>query len=135
ICLMWVSTKPLPAGVTNPLFAALTGCAFLLSFLAGAFLTSDSLSEEKRGGTLGLLFLSNLKSNDIILGKFSALFLNAFFSVLALLPVIGIPMVLGGLEFFEFSRVVLALLNMLFLSLAAGIWVSAYGGSQAGVVI
>jgi len=59
---------------------------------------------------------------------------NAFFSVLALLPVIGIPMVLGGLEFFEFSRVVLALLNMLFLSLAAGIWVSAYGGSQTGVV-
>jgi ABC-type transport system involved in multi-copper enzyme maturation permease subunit len=135
ICLFSILTKPLPSGFANPLFAVLAACAFLLSFLAGAFLSSDSLSEEKRGGTLGLLFLSNLKSKDIVLGKFSALFLNAFFSVLALLPVIGIPMVLGGLEFSEFSRVVLALLNMLFLSLAAGIWVSAYGGSQAGVVV
>jgi hypothetical protein len=46
----------------------------------------------------------------------------------------GVPLLLGGLELSEFSRVVLALLNMLFFSLAAGIFISAFGGSQASVV-
>jgi len=134
ICFLYVSSRPLPAGVTNPLFAALAGCAFLLCLFAGVFLTSDSLSEEKREGTLGLLFLSNLLGSDIVLGKFSALALNAFFSVLALLPVMGVPLLLGGVNWTEFSRVVLALLNMLFVSLAAGICVSAFGRAQSAVV-
>src|SRR5437016_3675113 len=98
ICFIYVSSQPLPAGVTNPLFAALAGCAFLMSLFAGVFLSSDSLSEEKRQGTLGLLFLSNLLGSDIVLGKFGALALNAFFSVLALLPVMGVPLLLGGVN-------------------------------------
>ncbi len=134
VSLRFVSTRPLPAGVTNPLFAVLAGCAFILCLLAGVFLTSDSLSEEKREGTLGLLFLSNLLGGDIVLGKFSALALNAFFSVLALLPVMGVPLLLGGVGFAEFSRMVLALINILFFSLALGICVSAYGRAQSTVV-
>ena len=66
-------------GPFRQLFAALAGCAFILCLFAGVFLTSDSLSEEKREGTLGLLFLSSLLGSDIVLGKFSALALNAFF--------------------------------------------------------
>lgn len=116
------------------MFAALAGCAFILCLFAGVFLTSDSLSEEKREGTLGLLFLSNLLGSDIVLGKFSALALNAFFSVLALLPVMGVPLLLGGVDWTEFSRVILALINMLFVSLAAGICVSAFGRAQSTVV-
>src|SRR5688572_10183627 len=38
------------------LFSALTFCAWLSCVFAGAFLTADCLSEEKREGTLGLLF-------------------------------------------------------------------------------
>ena len=45
----------------NALFKVLTGYAFGLCLLAGVFLTADCLSEEKREGTLGLLFLADLK--------------------------------------------------------------------------
>jgi hypothetical protein len=48
-----------PAG--NPLFNLLTGYTFALCASAGIFLTADSLSEEKRDGTLGLLFLTDLE--------------------------------------------------------------------------
>jgi ABC-type transport system involved in multi-copper enzyme maturation permease subunit len=71
----------------NPLFAVQTVCAFGLSLLAGLFLTSDCLSEEKREGTLGLLLLTDLKSHDIVLGKFVATALSALYCLLALLPV------------------------------------------------
>src|SRR5436189_4441450 len=67
ICLVVVSTKPLPAGVTNPLFAVLAICAFILSLLSCAFVTSDSLSEESRVGTFGFFFLIDLISGDIII--------------------------------------------------------------------
>jgi hypothetical protein len=134
ICLHVVSTKPLPAGVTNPLFAVLAICAFVVSFLSGVFLSSDSLSAEKRQGTLGFLFLSNLGGVDLVLGKFSALLINAFLAIFALLPVMGVPLLLGGVDLFEFWRVVLALFNMLFISLAAGICISAYGCAQHSVV-
>src|SRR6185436_8009957 len=63
------------------LFGILTGFAVALAILCGIFLTSDCLSIEKREGTLGLLFLSNLKGYDVVLGKFAARSLNAFYGL------------------------------------------------------
>ena len=112
--------------VGNPLFSILTGYAFLLSLLAGVFLTADCLSEERREGTLGLLFLTDLNGYDVVLGKFMARSLSAFYLLLALLPVTSLPMLLGGVTGAEFWRMALALLNALFFSLAAGLFVSAF---------
>ncbi len=110
----------------NPVFTLLTGYALGLSFLAGVLFTADALSQEKREGTLGLLFLSNLKGYDVVLGKFLATSLNAFYGLLALLPVTGIPLVLGGVTGGEFFRMSLALFNALFFSLAIGLGTSAF---------
>ena len=107
------------------LFGILTGFAGALAILCGIFLTSDCLSIEKREGTLGLLFLSNLKGYDVVLGKFAARSLNAFYGLLALLPVLAISLLLGGLTGNEFWRATLALVNGLFFSMTAGIWISA----------
>src|SRR5262249_19778020 len=63
----------------GPLFTLLTSYAFGLCMLSGVFLTADSLSEEKREGTLGLLFLTNLHGYDVVLGKFIGRSLNAFY--------------------------------------------------------
>ncbi len=110
----------------NALFKVLTGYAFGLCLLAGVFLTADCLSEEKREGTLGLLFLADLKGYDVVLGKFIAMSLNAFYGLLTLLPVTALPMLLGGVTAGEFWRMALALVNALFFSLATGLWVSAF---------
>jgi ABC-type transport system involved in multi-copper enzyme maturation permease subunit len=107
------------------LFKFLTTFAVLFALLAGIFFTPDCISEEKREGTLGLLFLTDLKGYDIVLGKFISRSLNAFYGLLALLPVAAISLFLGGLTGSEFWRSALALLNLLFVCLAIGVFVSA----------
>ena len=116
---------PGAASFVNPFFGTQTVCAFGLSLLAGVFLSSDCLSEEKREGTLGLLLLTDLKSHDIVLGKFVATSVNALYCLLALLPVTAGPLLIGGVTLGEFWRMALALINAMFFSLAAGIYVSA----------
>ena len=125
LVLMFIGLAGGPANLGNQLFIALSGYAFALCMLGGVMLTSDCLSEERREGTLGLLFLTDLKGYDVVLGKFVARSLNAFYGLVALLPVLAVPLLLGGVTPAEFWRMVLALLNALFYSLAAGICVSA----------
>src|SRR5690349_14824412 len=54
------------------LFLAVGIMAFGFSLFSGVFLTADCLSHEKREGTLGLLFLTNLRGYDVVLGKLMA---------------------------------------------------------------
>src|SRR4051812_46579867 len=86
--------------------------------------TADSISEEKREGTIGLLFLTELHGYDLVLGKFIARSLNAFYALMALLPVVAISLLFGGLTGVEFWRTALALINALFVSLVVGTTVS-----------
>jgi len=113
-------------GIGDSLFSFLTGYTFVLCLLAGVLFTADTLSEEKREGTLGLLFLTDLRGYDVVIGKFFASSLNSFYGLMALLPITALPMLLGGVTPGEFWRVALALVNALFFSLAAGIGFSAF---------
>lgn len=121
---LWVLTTR--GGRGEALFTALTGYAYALCVLAGVLITADSLSEEKREGTLGLLFLTDLKGYDVVLGKFMAMSLNAVYGLLAIFPVISLAILLGGVTGTEFWRMTLALANALFFSLAVGTTVSAW---------
>src|SRR3989442_7556859 len=106
------------------LFRALFGFAFVYCLFIGAWLTADCLSEEKRDGTLGLLFLTDLKGYDVVLGKLAATSVNSLYALLAILPVISLPVQLGGVTASELWQSALVLLNTIFFSLAAGIFVS-----------
>jgi hypothetical protein len=59
--------------------------------------TADCISSEKREGTLGLLFLTDLKGYSVILGKMLATSLNSFYALTAIFPVLAIPLLLGGI--------------------------------------
>jgi len=98
--------------------------AFFFALFAGLGSTSDSLSSEKREGTLGLLFLTDLKGYDVVLGKLAATSLGALYGLLAVVPVLAIPLLMGGVTAGAFWRVVAVLLNTLFFSLASGMFVS-----------
>lgn len=106
-------------------FHALAWGAFAFCLLEGARNTSDSLSEEKRAGTLGLLFLTDLRPYDVVLGKLMATSVNSFYGLLAIFPPMAIPLLIGGVTFDEFWRLVLVLLNAMVFSLTFGLAVSA----------
>ena len=113
-----------PGLLGKELFAALSVLALAWCLFEGARQTADGLSEERREGTLGLLFLTDLTGWDVVLGKLAAASLNSFYSLLAIMPVLGLPLLEGGVAGGEFARVALALVNMLFFALAVGLWVS-----------
>jgi hypothetical protein len=106
------------------LFMAIGILALGFCLFAGVFLTADCVSEEKREGTLGLLFLTELKGYDVVLGKLIATSLHAFYGLVAILPVLALPMLMGGVTVGEFCRVTAVLAATLLFSLSIGLLVS-----------
>ncbi|HSU56658.1 MAG TPA: ABC transporter permease subunit [Candidatus Dormibacteraeota bacterium] len=106
-------------------FQGLSALAILYCLAAGRRFTADCLSEEKRQGTLGLLFLTSLKGYDVVLGKLAATSLNGFYCLVAIFPVLAIPLLMGGVSNSEFWRMVILLLDTILLSLAIGVLASA----------
>jgi len=93
--------------------------------VVSAWTGCDSISVEKREGTIGLLFLTDLKSHDIVLGKLAACALPSLYGALAAVPLLAISMVLGGVSPALYAKTGVALLNMVFFFQAAGIFASA----------
>jgi ABC-type Na+ efflux pump permease subunit len=119
------SLVPTPSDVGIFMFHVLSWMLLLFCLFEGVRRTADCLSEERREGTLGLLFLTDLKGYDIVLGKLAATSLDSIYGLLAVLPMLGLSLLLGGILQGEFWRMALALANVLFFSLSAGVWVSA----------
>src|SRR5260221_14774646 len=110
-----------PTAMGKALFSVLTWLSFAAGTSAGFFFTSDCLSEEKREGTLGFLFLTDLRGYDIVLGKLLSTSLRSFYALLAVFPVIAVTLMIGGVAGEEFWKTMLALVNAMFLSLAGGL--------------
>jgi ABC-type Na+ efflux pump permease subunit len=118
-----VDRRPLQV-IGSDLFAVLAALLFIYAGILGTQVTADCMSQEKRDGTFGLLFLTDLKGYDVVLGKLTAAALPWFYGMLAVGPVLAIPILLGGVSYGEFLRVALVSLNLLFFSLCAGLWAS-----------
>src|SRR5438128_640880 len=134
----WVMLIPdlrSPQRLGMALFVPLSIISYGYSLLIGIFRTADCLSEEKREGTLGLLFLTDLKGYDIVLGKLAATSLNAFYGMLAIFPVMAIPLLAGGVTGTEFWRVALVSANNLLFSLAVGIFCSAISKDERKALV
>jgi ABC-type transport system involved in cytochrome c biogenesis permease component len=123
----WILFAANGAGARNGavVFKILAGLIFIFTAPAGLLATSDCVSEEKREGTLGLLFLTDLKGYDVVLGKLVSASLKAIHAVLAVAPVLAVSLVLGAVTQGEVARVVLVSLDLLFFFLCAGLFASA----------
>jgi ABC-type transport system involved in multi-copper enzyme maturation permease subunit len=113
-----------PNSVGSGLFSLLTWLAFIVACVAGIFFTSDSISEEKREGTLGLLFLTDLRGHDVVLGKLVSNSLRSAYGLLATFPIVALALIMGGVTGGQFWRTVLALLLTLGFSLTMGMCLS-----------
>lgn len=126
----WIAFERLSGAVgMSPgrwLFQVLIWLSFATAGLFGVFFAADAISEERREGTLGLLFLTPLKGLDVVLGKLAGSCLRSGFALVAALPVLALPLLLGGITFQAYFRVALALTGTLILSSAMGLMVSAH---------
>src|SRR5437879_9534944 len=123
---IFVFTLGLSAAQTGRhIFEWLAGLQFIYCLAYGRRSTADCLSQEKREGTIGLLFLTDLKGHDVVLGKLAATSLRGFYGLLAVFPVLAVPMLLGGVTSGEFWRMVVVLVDTFLLSLAIGMLGSA----------
>lgn len=115
-------------------FAILAWACFAYCLLAGLWTTSDTLTREKSDGTLGLLFLTDLRGYDVVLGKMITASLKSFYGVLAVLPVLALPLLMGGVTNDQLWRTIGALLNILVFSLSLGMFFSAVSWSSGRAV-
>ena len=92
--------------------------------------TADAISSEKRGGTLGFLFLTDLKGIDVVFGKLAASGLMAFYGLLAIIPALAMPVLMGGIPGESVFRTTVTLMNAMFFSLSMGLWISARSWDQ-----
>ena len=116
--------SPNPNDIGSDLFATLAVLVFFSVAIAGTQLTCDCLSAERREGTLGLLFLTDLRGYDVVFGKLAATSLHAAYSIMSVLPVLAIPLLLGGVTHAEIWRVALVSANLLFFFLSVGMFSS-----------
>jgi len=114
-----------PSALGHALFSTLTWLALLTALSAGLFFTADCLSAEKREGTLGFLFLTDLRGYDVVGGKLFATSLRVAYALLSVTPILAVTFLLGAVSGSQYWKTALALLNALFCSLAAGLMVSA----------
>lgn len=88
-------------------------------------LASEAFAREKREDTLGLLFLTPLRPIDLVLGKLVSTSLAAIYRFVALIPLLAVPMLTGGVAAWDFVLLVVSLVNFVFLGATVGLFVSA----------
>jgi ABC-type transport system involved in cytochrome c biogenesis permease component len=123
-------------GQTGPaLLRWLSIVIFLECLIAGTRYTSDILSEEKRDGTLGLLFLTDLTGIDIVLGKMVSRSIGATYNLMATFPIFGLSLLFGGITGQQVVLTSIVLLVTTVWSLTVGIFVSSRGVNERKVVV
>ncbi|MBI1177978.1 hypothetical protein GC207_11145 [bacterium] len=106
------------------LFEQMNLAIWATAFVLVPVLTADSVAREKREGTLGLLFLTPLTSPDIVIGKCLVHGLRSLTILVATIPVLCVPLMMGGISFWQIVSAVATNLGALCLGMAAGIHAS-----------
>jgi ABC-type transport system involved in multi-copper enzyme maturation permease subunit len=117
------------------LFGSLHFTLFLAIWVLVPLLTADCISRERREGTLGLLFLTQLKGSGIVVAKGLVHGLRALTLWVAVLPVLTIPFLLGGVGWHEAVLSVLVNFSAICWALAAGLLASAWSKSWSRALL
>jgi hypothetical protein len=130
--LVWGSSAAFSGGAFFYLLFWITNIAALL---AGLIVAIDSISLERREGTLPLLFLTNLSAWEIVAGKLAAASLTPLLTLLSVFPSLAIWQLLGGLAVDELLRAVVVLLITLMVSITVTLFVSSVARERMTVVL
>lgn len=80
-----------------PVFGAVDGRVSSTVYFGHSYGRRRHEPGESEADTLGLLFLTDLGGVDIVAGKLLVTGLNALLALTAVLPVLGVAMILGGI--------------------------------------
>jgi ABC-type transport system involved in multi-copper enzyme maturation permease subunit len=142
ILFVWSAWNP-TAGFGRPFLHLLTTLGYIGALFSGIVLIADSISREKREGTLDLLLLTDLRLGDVVLGKILAQMIVPIYGFVAMVPALELSIFVGGTTAGECARMLLVWTNALFFSLAVSSLISAlameqrtaHAGSMLGVVL
>lgn len=113
------------------LLQILAGTAFVFCLVAGGVTTAGAIGRERREGTLGLLFLTDLRGTDVVLGKLAVASLPLVGGVIGFMPLLAFSFLLGGVKPMDVLLIAAVLANTLFLALSLGLLVSAVGRNES----
>ncbi len=119
-----VDVRGAPSALGGRLFSALNATLFISIWIFVPLLTADTISRERREGTLGLLFLTPLTPLGIVVGKSLSHTFRAITLFLAVLPALALPFLLGGLTWKDCVVSLLLNSSALVLALSAGLLAS-----------
>lgn len=127
--LFWIMLSFLAVGLPEAavgarLFASLHALLLTLICCIAPTMTADCIAREKREGTLPLLFLTGLTPAGIVIGKSLVQGFRTFILWVAVLPVLTIPFLTGGVGWPELVNAVTVELCVAILCLAAGLLAS-----------
>jgi ABC-type transport system involved in cytochrome c biogenesis permease component len=96
VWLLWAFDGFTNRGAAPQIFKVYSFLTLLYCLFLGTARTADCISVERREGTLGLLFLTNLNSAEIIAGKLCSTALASVYGLMAIFPMLALPLLMGG---------------------------------------
>src|SRR5690606_15248107 len=116
-------------------FVSLTFILFLATWIIIPITISDCISRERREGTLGLLFLTPLNAREILLGKSAVNIARSLTVFIAALPILVIPILMGGISPGDILRATFFNGAALVLAIAASLLASAVSKHRTRALI
>jgi hypothetical protein len=108
------------------LFEILTFAGFAFCLIEGVRTAAGTIADEKRDGTLPLLFLTALTPTGIVFGKFFAVAIPLIQPFFAFVPALAITVIVGGVTGGEVFRSVTVFAAALLFSISLGLAVSSF---------
>lgn len=135
LLVMWGLNRHLSGPVLGLfLFRELSDLLGLMALLGSVVWVADTLSRDFRDGMMPLLFLTPLRPVEIVLGKVGGGVLRGLGWVLAAVPVLAIPLLMGGVGLGMVYQTAIWLTGLVFLGLACGLVGSARSRSGGGAL-
>ncbi len=124
VCLYFGGSHGFSPKFGGKLFGYLNCTLFVSIWVLVPLLAADCISRERREGTLGLLFLTPLKAREIVLAKGFVHGTRALTLWLAVLPILTLSFLLGGITWKEAVLSVFTNFSSICWALAAGLLAS-----------
>lgn len=135
---LWLVAAWVSGGTTvdgRGLWGLLSGLLWFGAAVSGPVITADAIGVERREGTLGLLFLTRIGPWEIVSGKLAAAAIRTLPLLLGVAPVLAITLLMGGVTYGEFWRLLLSLSLTGLGSLALGLMISAQTRSSGSALM